>query len=101
VILLFKLTHHGREITSPNGPLWLSIVSSKSMRNHAERVLRKAVLWRKKSFGCVSEGGGRFVERILTVVRTLRLQRRSAWQFLQQSLHAYRSHQPAPRLTQG
>jgi transposase len=69
--------------------------------NQAERVLRKAVLWRKKAFGCVSEGGCRFVERILTVVQTLRLQRRSAWQFLQQSLHAYRSGQPAPLLIEG
>ena len=31
----------------------------------------------------------------------LRLQRRSAWKFLQQSLRVYRSHQPAPRLIQG
>jgi transposase len=69
--------------------------------NHAERVLRKAVLWRKKSFGCVSEGGCRFVERILTVVQTLRLQRRQVWQFLQQSIAARRSHQPAPSLLLG
>jgi transposase len=69
--------------------------------NHAERVLRKAVLWRKKSFGCASEGGCRFVERILTVVQTRRLQGRSAWTFLQEALHAYRSGQPAPRLIEG
>src|SRR6516225_6832515 len=66
--------------------------------NHAERVLRKAVLWRKKSFGCASEGGCRFVERILTVVQTLRLQQRSVWAFLQDALHAHRSGQPAPTL---
>jgi len=64
-------------------------------------VLRKAALWWKKSFGCVSDGGGRFVERILTVVQTLRLQRCSAWKFLQQSLHAYRSQQLAPMLIEG
>lgn len=69
--------------------------------NHAERVLRKAVLWRKKSFGCASDGGCRFVERILTVVQTRRLQGRSAWTFLQEALHAYRSGQPAPRLIEG
>jgi transposase len=66
--------------------------------NHAERVLRKAVLWRKKAFGCVSDDGCRFVERILTVVQTLRLQRHSVWKFLQESLHAYRSGQAAPKL---
>jgi transposase len=69
--------------------------------NHAERVLRKAVLWRKKSFGCVSAGGCRFVERILTVVQTRRLQGRSAWKFLQETLHAYRSGQPPPKLIVG
>jgi transposase len=69
--------------------------------NHAERVLRKAVLWRKKSFGCVSEGGCRFVERILTAVQTLRLQHRQVWQFLQESIAAYRAHQPGPSLLAG
>lgn len=34
--------------------------------NTAERALRRAVLWRKKSFGTQSAGGSRFVERILT-----------------------------------
>jgi transposase len=66
--------------------------------NHAERVLRKAVLWRRKSFGCVSEGGCRFVERILTVVQTLRLQRRQVWRFLQESIAAHRAHQQGPCL---
>jgi transposase len=69
--------------------------------NRAERALRKAVLWRKKSFGCASDGGCRFVERILTVVQTRRLQGRSAWTFLQETLHAYRSGQPAPLLIEG
>jgi transposase len=69
--------------------------------NHAERVLRKAVLWRKKSFSCVSEGGCRFVERILTVVQTLRLQRRSVWDFLQELIAAHRGHQQAPSLLPG
>lgn len=69
--------------------------------NHAERVVRKAVLWRKKSFGCASEGGCRFVERVLTVVQTLRLQRRHVWHFLQKSIAAQRAHQPAPSLLDG
>ena len=40
--------------------------------NQAERALRRAVLWRRKSFGTQSELGSCFVERILTVVTTLR-----------------------------
>jgi hypothetical protein len=44
------------------------------------------VLWRKNAFGCHSEAGCRFVERILTVVQTLRLQKRPVVEFLYQSL---------------
>jgi len=42
--------------------------------NNAERPLRRAVLWRRKSFGTQSEAGSRFVERILTAATTLRQQ---------------------------
>lgn len=69
--------------------------------NRAERALRKAVLWRKKAFGCVSEGGCRFVERILTTVQTLRQQSRSVWPFLQTALQAFRSGKPCPLLNTG
>src|SRR5258708_30147946 len=44
--------------------------------NGAERPLRRAVLWRRRSFGTQSEAGSRFVERMLTAVTTLRQQRR-------------------------
>lgn len=40
--------------------------------NEAESALRKAVLWRKGSFGINSEAGARFVERILTLAGTTR-----------------------------
>lgn len=38
--------------------------------NEAERAIRKAVLWRKGSFGAESDEGCRFVERMLTLVGT-------------------------------
>ena len=50
--------------------------------NDAERPLRRAVLWRRKSFGTESESGSRFVERILTVVTTLRQQGRDVLDYL-------------------
>jgi transposase len=50
--------------------------------NGAERALRRAVLWRKKSFGTQSTAGSRFVERILTVVTTLRQQSRGVLEYL-------------------
>ena len=61
-------------------------------------VLRGAVLWRKGSFGCTSEGGCRFVERILTVVQTLRLQGRPVLTYLQEALCAHRKGVLAPKL---
>lgn len=36
--------------------------------------LRRAVLWRRKSYGTQSESGRGFVERILTVITSLRQQ---------------------------
>jgi hypothetical protein len=50
------------------------------------------------AFGCHSEAGCRFVERILTVVQTLRLQKRPVLEFLCQSVLAHRHAQKAPAL---
>jgi transposase len=69
--------------------------------NHAERVQRRAVLWRRRSFGCHSAAGCRFVERILTVGQTLRLQQRSVLEFLHEAVRAHRSGLPVPRLVVG
>ena len=69
--------------------------------NHIERLLRPGVLWRKNAFGCHSESGCRFVERILTVEQTLRLQKRQVLEFLHQSLVSHRSGRPGPRLLPG
>jgi len=69
--------------------------------NHIERLLRPGVLWRKNAFGCHSEAGCRFVERILTVVQTRRLQKRPVLEFLYQSLLAHRQAQKSPPLLAG
>jgi transposase len=66
--------------------------------NAAERAVRPAVLWRKRSFGCHSEAGCRFVERMLTVVQTLRLHGRSAFGYLVEAITAHRTGQPTPEL---
>jgi transposase len=80
--------------------LWLFVVEEgvEPTNNHAERVQRRAVLWRRKSFGCHSAAGCRFAERILTVVQTLRLRQRPVLDYLREAIHAHRSHQPSPRL---
>jgi transposase len=66
--------------------------------NHIERLLRRAVLWRKRSFGCQSEMGCRFVERILTVVQTRRLQGNSVLEYLHDAVVAHRTGSPCPKL---
>jgi transposase len=66
--------------------------------NAAERSVRKAVLWRKGSFGSQSESGCRFVERILTVTATLRQQGRSVLDFLVAVASAPLNGVPPPAL---
>jgi transposase len=66
--------------------------------NAAERAVRPAVLWRERSFGCHSESGYRFVERILTVVQTLRQQQRPVFAFLADAIAARRRGQATPQL---
>ena len=66
--------------------------------NHAERVLRRAVIWRKRSFGADSEDGCRFVERVMTAVMSRRLQKLPVLAFLEAAIRARRSGQPAPSL---
>ncbi len=80
--------------------VWRFVVTEgvEPTNNHAERVLRRGVLWRKNSFGCTSAAGCRFVERMLTVVQTRRLQGRSVLQYLRQALVAHRNGLPAPSL---
>jgi transposase len=80
--------------------LWTFVdkVGVEPTNNHVERVLRSGVLWRKNAFGCHSVAGCRFVERILTVVQTLRLQKRPILEFLHQAVLAHRHGEAAPDL---
>jgi transposase len=51
--------------------------------NHAERELRSLVMWRRQTGGTRSERGDRYVERVMTVVHTLRKQGRHVLSFLE------------------
>ena len=66
--------------------------------NAAERALRRAVLWRKRSFGSQSERGLRFTERILTVVSSLRKQQRNVLDFLVLACQNHHLGLPPPSL---
>src|SRR5450755_2120889 len=80
--------------------LWLfaAIEGVEPTNNHAERILRLGVLWRKNAFGCHSAAGCRYVERMLTVVQTLRLQKRPVLDYLYRAIVAHRGGLPAPQL---
>jgi transposase len=80
--------------------VWRFVVTEgiEPTNNHAERLLRRGVLWRKSAFGCHSVAGCRFVERMLTVVQTRRLQGRSVLTYLYKAVVAHRNGLPAPSL---
>jgi len=73
-----------RQIRTLEAALWtfVRVGGVEPTNNDAERKLRRAVLWRRKSFGTQSEAGSRFVERILTVVTSLRQQGRDVMEYL-------------------
>ncbi len=64
--------------------------------NAAERALRHAVLLRRIQGGTQSEQGNRWVERILSIRETLRLQDRPVLDYLIDAATAARAGQPAP-----
>lgn len=66
--------------------------------NHAERVVRQGVLWRKSSFGTQSERGARYVERVLTAGATCRLQGRSVIEFMREACLCHTRNLTAPSL---
>jgi transposase len=66
--------------------------------NAAERAIRKAVLWRKGSYGTQSLGGRLFVGRILSVVATLRQQGRKVLGYLVEACQARLVGEAAPSL---
>jgi hypothetical protein len=62
------------------------------------RTLRPVVLWRKSSFGTQSRAGSDFVERMLTVVATLRQQQRNVLEYVTTTCEAVLYNQSPPSL---
>jgi transposase len=77
---------------------WSRIEGVEPTNNAAERALRKAVLWRKGSFGNVSFRGLRMTERLLTASETCRQQGRSLLAYLTEAITALRAALPAPSI---
>lgn len=64
--------------------------------NLGERDLRHGVLWRKISFGNQSESGKIFVQRMLTVVMTMKKQAQNALDYIVECFQAYKMGQKIP-----
>jgi transposase len=80
----------GRELLKQWECLWtfVRVEGVEPTNNAAERAVRPGVLWRKGSFGHRSEGGRAFVERMLTVVGSLKLQGRGVLGYLEGAIRA-------------
>lgn len=89
-----------REILELFDALWtfVTVVGVEPTNNRAERDLRPAVQMRKLSFGTDSARGSRFFERIMTVVMTLRLQKRALLDWLATAYEAFRMRNAIPSL---
>ena len=89
-----------RDLIEYGAALWTfsRVEGIEPTNNAAERALRKAVLWRKSSFGSASRAGSLFVERMLTVCESLRAQGRSILDFLVHTMSAVALRRPTPSL---
>src|SRR6266540_3773368 len=89
-----------RNLVKLEAALWTFVWEAgvEPTNNNAERPLRRAVLWRRRSFGTQSGTGSQFVERILTAVTTLRQQRRDVLEYLTAACAAAIRGEPAPSL---
>jgi transposase len=89
-----------RDILKLEDALWTFVysVGVAPTNNMAEQDLRTAVIWRKLSFGTWSEPVSRFVERMLTVVTTMRKQNRNVLDYLTAAIQARLHGRGAPSL---
>jgi len=95
-----KVAGMAKEILKLEPALWtfVQVDGLEPTNNVAERAIRPAVLYRKGCFGTHSPEGSRFVERMLTVVATLRQQKRNVLEFLTTAYAAHLRELPAPSL---
>jgi len=84
-----------RRVAGELDSLWRFLDESdvEPTNNQAERALRYAVLWRKKSYGTQSEKGNRWVERILSWRQTCRQRAQSTYSVLVNAISSYFKHQ--------
>lgn len=97
---LAKTVRTCRQLLKFEPALWLFVTAEgvEPTNNAAERAIRPAVIWRRTSFGSQTQAGSTFVQRMLTVVTTLKSQRRNVLEFITNCVQATRDGQPTPSL---
>jgi transposase len=95
-----SLSGQCRRIFNQRQYLWTFVQDARvePTNNLAERTIRQAVLWRKGSFGTQSERGASYVERILSVCATCRLQGQSVIEYLRHVCRCHLDGLPVPSL---
>jgi transposase len=89
-----------REILKRREAWWtfVQVEGVEPTNNTAERAIRPGVQWRRGSFGTQSQNGSRFVESMMTVVATLKQQKRNVLDYLTAAHEAALRGEPAPSL---
>jgi transposase len=97
---LAKTVRTCRQLLKVEPAMWLFVTSEgvEPTNNAAERAIRPAVIWRRTSFGSQSSAGSNFVARMLTVVTTLKSQKRNVLEFMTQAVVAARGGNTPPSL---
>lgn len=78
--------------------MFVTVEGVEPTNNAYVRAIRPAVIWRRTSFGSQTRTGSTFVARMLTVVTSLKFQRRNALEFMTNAVGAARNGTPAPSL---
>jgi transposase len=89
-----------RDLVKLSPALWtfIDLPDVEPTNNAAERAIRRAVLWRKGSFGSHSPAGSRFAERMLTIAATLKQQERNVVDYITAACTASVHGKSAPSL---
>ena len=97
---LSKTVRTCRQLLKVESAMWLFVttVDVEPTNNAAERAIRPAVIWRRTSFGSQTQGGSNFVARMLTVVTTLKSQKRNVLEFMTGAIIAARGGKTPPSL---
>jgi transposase len=97
---LAKTVHTCRRLLNLEPAMWLFVTVDgvEPTNNDSQRGIRTAVIWRRLSFGSQTQAGSLFVSRMLTVVASLRAQKRDVLEYMTQSVRAARDGNSPPSL---